>query len=267
MNSLDASNGGENQPPITADVHTTLNTTTDTYAPSNASPPAEAVVSRARTKPIEPPFPAFLLSANFPSQIKAFKAAIKEGVSTRGFSPLLPLSIARCLIADSFPEMFPGPPFISLESITGHVEAQYADRQDGPGGDVARWALVNGVLALAGRFKIAPGAEAEMAPIMMGFYGNATAAVAHLRAGPPTLLSVQALLALVLFARGMPDIDTFVALARTTSDQLAALEQTRPWANPVLPLEGKEDFARVFRTANMLRDEVCEAMRLCGYPV
>lgn len=140
------------------------------------------------------------------------------------------------------------------------IEAQHADSTTGPGEDAARWAVVNGVIAIAGRFKTAAGSEAEMSPITLSFYRNASLVIHQLILQKPSLLSVQALLSMAIFARGTPDTEAFIMLASNAFNQLEILLRTRSSENPLLPLSGEGEFAQVYRFASQLSEEVCRVM-------
>ncbi|KAH8166592.1 hypothetical protein CIB48_g1664 [Xylaria polymorpha] len=205
-------------------------------------------------------FPQFLLSKTFARDIRAFKTEINDATSTGGYSPLMPLHISRRLVENSFAEIIPSPQFISLETFMKLIEAQHADSTTGPGEDAARWAVVNGVIAIAGRFKTAAGSEAEMSPITLSFYRNASLVIHQLILQKPSLLSVQALLSMAIFARGTPDTEAFIMLASNAFNQLEILLRTRSSENPLLPLSGEGEFAQVYRFASQLSEEVCRVM-------
>lgn len=99
------------------------------------------------------------------------------------------------------------------------LSEQYACSTDGPGETPVRWALVNAVLAMALRFKIAAGAEGDLAHISATFYRNATAVMDRLLLGTPGLLSLQALLAMAMYVRETADKNAFVVLVTNASCQ------------------------------------------------
>ncbi|KAI0442073.1 hypothetical protein F4803DRAFT_520812 [Xylaria telfairii] len=198
-------------------------------------------------------FPQFLLSKTFAQDIRAFKTEINDATFTGGYSPLMPLHISKRLVENSFAGIIPNPQFISLETFLELLEAQHADSTTGPGEDAARWAVVNGVIAIAGRFKTAAGSEAEMSPITLGFYRNASLVIHQLILQKPSLLSVQALLSMAVFARGTPDKEAFIMLASNALNQLEILLRTRS-------LSAEGEFAQVYRFASQLSEEACRVM-------
>ncbi|KAI1743760.1 hypothetical protein F4680DRAFT_407407 [Xylaria scruposa] len=206
-------------------------------------------------------FPQFLLSKSLATEIRAFKIEIKNATSTGKYSPLMPLHISRRLVENSFTDIIPQPQFISLESFIGLLDAQYADDTTGPGDDAARWAVVNSVIALAGRFKTAAGSEADMSPITLGFYRNASLVIHQLILHKPTLLSIQALLSMAMFARGIPDVEAFIMLAKNAFNQLDILQQTWSLGNSVFPMSGEKEIAQVYRFASQLSEEACHLMQ------
>ncbi|KAI1130668.1 hypothetical protein F5Y10DRAFT_235319 [Nemania abortiva] len=200
-------------------------------------------------------FPHFFLSNTFAQDISTFKSQIREATSKGGFSPLMPLHMSRRLIEIAFEDIIPEPHFINFESFMQLFEAQYADNASSPGQDIARWALVNGVTALAGRFKMLPGSEDDLSPIHLSFYRNARLVLPQLIGQDPSLLSVRAILVMAMFARGIPDAKTFTMLVKNASDQLETLE--RAWSLTILPLtmSQREEFIRVYKFANELAQE------------
>ncbi|KAI1752929.1 hypothetical protein F4782DRAFT_106578 [Xylaria castorea] len=200
-------------------------------------------------------FPQFLLSKTLATDIRAFKIEIKDATSTGKYSPLMPLHISRRLVENSFTDIIPEPQFISLENFMKLLEAQYADNTTGPGEDAARWAVVNGVIALAGRFKTAAGSEAEMSPITLSFYRNASLVIHQLILHKPSLLSIQALLSMAVFARGIPDMEAFIMLAKNAFNQLEILQRTWSMGNSLFFMSGKEELAQVYRFASQLSEE------------
>ncbi|KAI0875590.1 hypothetical protein GGS24DRAFT_454704 [Hypoxylon argillaceum] len=248
------------------DTNDTPNNANQSFA-NGTSPPSASKSSSEHLPPIDlnatkplSIFPEFLLSKSFPDIVRAFKSEIKEATSRGEFSPLMPQHISKPLIENSFTDIMPEPPFITRRIFMQLFEAQYADDIASPGQDPARWALVNGVIALAGRSKIAPGAEAEMSPIMMSFYRNATLVLHQVIGQDPSLLSAQALLVLAIFARGIPDVEAFVKLTSCACNQLEILERKWSLTIPVVTLAHKELFVRAYRFASQLGQETYQAM-------
>ena len=104
------------------------------------------------------------------------------------------------------------------------LEAQYASSSDEPALECpARWALVNAVIALGLRFKTAAGSEAAMSDVVDGLYKNGIAVFPELLLGEPSLLAVQALLAMAMFVRGVPEVQAFVMFVTNASRMLRLL--------------------------------------------
>ncbi|KAI0102567.1 hypothetical protein GGR51DRAFT_287006 [Nemania sp. FL0031] len=209
-------------------------------------------------------FPYFLLSNTFAQYISTFKSEIREATARGGFSPLMPRHISKHLIEHSFAEIMPEPHILSLESFTQLLESQYDDNTVSPGQDVVRWAVVNGVIALAGMSKVAPGSEDDMAPIHLSFYRNARLVLPQLIGQRPSLLSAQAIIVMAMFARGIPDAETFAMLMRNAFHQLETLEHTWSLMTPPLSLWQREEFIRVYKFANQLGQENCQLMTQQG---
>ncbi|AEO70702.1 glycoside hydrolase family 71 protein [Thermothielavioides terrestris NRRL 8126] len=112
---------------------------------------------------------------------------------------------------------------LDLATFVPLLDAQLAAGPAEPAGNPARWALVNAVIALALRAKMAPGAEAELSIYQRAFYRNATTVMSELILQEPGLLSVQALLAMAMFARATSDTRAFAMLVTSALRQLELL--------------------------------------------
>ncbi|TRX91832.1 hypothetical protein FHL15_007385 [Xylaria flabelliformis] len=205
-------------------------------------------------------FPQFLLSKNLAADIRALKTEIGNATSAGKYSPLMPLHISKTLVENSFTDIIPQPQFITLETFNKLLDSQYVDDTTGPGDNAARWAVVNSVIALAGRFKTAAGSEADMSPITLGFYRNASLVIHQLILHKPSLLSIQALLSMAIFARGIPDLEAFIMLAKNAFNQLNILQRIRSIGNSLSPVSSEKEFAQVYRFASQLREEACRLM-------
>ncbi|PNP45172.1 hypothetical protein TGAMA5MH_03223 [Trichoderma gamsii] len=118
---------------------------------------------------------------------------------------------------------------LDLADFSALLSAQYIASSTGPAeNDFARWATVNAVTALALRFKAAPGSEGDLSSIPLAFYHNATAVIHHLILQEPSLLSIQALLAMAMFVEDTPEPAAFIMLATNASRQLELLESRMP---------------------------------------
>ncbi|TVY83876.1 putative transcriptional regulatory protein [Lachnellula suecica] len=193
-----------------------------------------------------PLFPDFLLQGTFSDNLKTYRKTISESLPTRGFTPLMPLQISRRLIQNSFTEIMAEHQLLDIPTILGHLEAQNSSDPLAPGDNPARWALVNAVIALAARFKIALGSESAFSDIVRGYYDNATRVLPELILQDPCLLSVQALLAMAMFARQVSDIQAFVMLASNASKQL---EMMNLRSDGVVGLEESGQYEQVYGLA------------------
>ncbi|KAM0807859.1 putative Zn(2)-C6 fungal-type domain-containing protein [Seiridium cardinale] len=170
----------------------------------------------------------FLFPDVFNNNFKLLKQSASRDVLARKFTPLMPLHITQRLIKNSFAEAFGGDQPMELPQLLTFLDAQFADSSIEPGSDPARWALVNSVTALALRLKTAPGSEADMSVISGAFYQNATRVIPDLILQTPSLLSIQALVSIAMFAKEIPDTTAFSALATNVSLQLELLSQKQP---------------------------------------
>lgn len=169
-----------------------------------------------------PTLPEFLIKENFHHQLQSIRRSIDK---TSDLKPLLPQPIASKLIQNSFCEirasfLFDLPYFLEL------LDAQYASSSSDSAGNPGRWAIVNATTALAVRFKTAPGAEDEIAPIASAYFGNAAAVMQDLTRLSPTILSIQALICMALFIEHEPQTATFALISSTAAQQLHWLRNT-----------------------------------------
>ncbi|PVH76355.1 hypothetical protein DL98DRAFT_393911, partial [Cadophora sp. DSE1049] len=168
-------------------------------------------------------FPEFLLPGTFDINLKAFKKTISQAIVARKYTPLMPIHVSRRLMENSFSEIFAEHQFIDFSTFMRLLETQYASSSRDPSKCPARWAVVNAILALGVRFKTAAGSEAAMGDVVKGFYNNGIAVLPELMLREPSLLAVQALLAMAMFARGVPDLQAFVMLVTNASRLLQLL--------------------------------------------
>ncbi|RWA04663.1 hypothetical protein EKO27_g10440 [Xylaria grammica] len=209
-----------------------------------------------------PIFPDFLLPGTFDRNLAAFKAQLKEATAQRTFYPLIPLHISRRLIDNSFADVMVEHPFISLACFMTLLEAQYATSTVGPAEDASRWALVNAVLALAIRFKTAVGSESDISPVTESFYQNSVMVVRQLILQDPNLVSVQALLAMAVFSRGLPDPQAFILLTTNASRHLEILSRCRFVGNFTSPvIYDGDQFEQVYEVSNRLSEEASLIMQ------
>jgi hypothetical protein len=203
-------------------------------------------------------FPDFLLPGQFNTHLETFKQIMASSNPAKTFTPLMPLHISRRLIENSFTDIIAPQQLLSQSHFLSLLEAQYATSPLSPADNPARWALVNTIIALAVRFKTAPGLEAALADIMQAFYQNATRVLPELILQEPNLLSVQALLAMSLFAWNVMDMKAFVMLGTNASRLLKLLGLRRLTPDRVVDLGDMEKYEMVFRTVGMFDKSISE---------
>ncbi|KAF3769797.1 hypothetical protein M406DRAFT_325280 [Cryphonectria parasitica EP155] len=146
---------------------------------------------------------------------------------------------------------------LAMPSFLALLDAQYAASAAGPAGQPARWGLVNAVLATALRSKIAPGAEAELSVVANAFYRNAISVIQELILQQPSLLSIQALLAMAIFAKDIPDTQAYYMLSTNASRQVESFDISSSTTDPV-------DFQRykqVYQIAYMFSADATQRLK------
>ncbi|KAI2630860.1 hypothetical protein GGR54DRAFT_648420 [Hypoxylon sp. NC1633] len=118
-------------------------------------------------------------------------------------------------------------------NFTVLLDAQYAASTTDATDHSARWTVVNAMLAVAIQFKTALGSEGCLSDIL-----------------PPNLLSIQALLAMAIFARNTADRQAFVMLATNASQQLELFG-----SQTLDPMEA-DQHGQALRVVLVLRDEI-----------
>ncbi|KPM36225.1 hypothetical protein AK830_g10351 [Neonectria ditissima] len=203
-------------------------------------------------------FPEFLLPNVYGKNLTELRTSIGgEGFGDK-ITPLLPLAVSRRLIQNSFTDVMAEHQLLDLRSFVALLNAQYAVSSVDPGGNPARWALVNAVIALALRVKTAPGSEAELSDIPRAYYRNATTVIPDLILHDSSLLSIQALLAMAMFAQGTSDTQAFVTLSTNASRQLELLSLRRLLEGGGIDEEEEERQKQVSRVAHVLEKTAIE---------
>ncbi|KAF8848953.1 hypothetical protein BDZ45DRAFT_697990 [Acephala macrosclerotiorum] len=215
--------------------------------PSTTSIDSSQTQVRVRNR--MPIFPDFLLPGRFDEHLKAFKKIVAETAPVRNFTPLMPQHIARRLIENSFAEIMAEHQLLDLSNFVMLLDAQYTASAFDPADNPARWALVNAIIALGVRFKTAAGSENALSNITHSFYQNAIKVLPDLVLQGPTLLSIQALLAIAMFARCISDIQAFIMLATNASRQLESWGRFS--MDRVIDTRDIEQYEHVYKTANM----------------
>lgn len=152
---------------------------------------------------------------------------------------------------NTFTEIMAEHQLIDLSDFMALLDAQHAASSTGPADNPARWAIINAVIAIALRYKTAPGSEGELSDIQHGYYRNATAVIPDLILQDASLLSIQALLAMAIFASGIPDTQASVMLVTNASRQLEMFSRGQSLSGRVLETgEAKyhEQLSRVINT-------------------
>ncbi|KAI1772853.1 hypothetical protein F4818DRAFT_126631 [Hypoxylon cercidicola] len=167
-----------------------------------------------------PIFVDFLLPDQFAKHLDTIKRDLGEATASRRFVPLMPYRISMRLMENAFAEIMAEYKLLDLPSFMALLDAQYAASPVDPADNSARWAIVNAIIALAVRSKTAPGSEHCLSDIPRGYYQNALTVIPDLILRAPSLLSIQALLAMAIFARNISDRQAFVMLASNASRQL-----------------------------------------------
>lgn len=147
---------------------------------------------------------------------------------------------------------------LDLPNFLVLLDAQYTDSSVAPAENPSRWAFVNAIIALAARFKIAPGSEAELSDIAHGFYQNAITVIPELILQDPSLLSIQALLGMAMFAQRISDTRVCIMLTANASRQLELFNVGRLTAGRMIEVEEEEQYQQLCRV-------VCKFNRDTGY--
>ncbi|KAF7563961.1 hypothetical protein G7046_g148 [Stylonectria norvegica] len=203
-------------------------------------------------------FPDFLLPDVYGTNLKNLRASLGEDSFGREVTPLLPLVVSRRLIENSFIEIMADYQLLDLTSFLALLDAQCADSLTDPAGLPARWALVNAVLALALRAKTAPGSEAELSEIPRAYYRNATTVIPNLILQASTSISIQALLAMAIFARGTSDTQAFITLSTNASRLLELFSLKGLLDGGVVNVEEEDWRKRAVRVALLLEKDAIE---------
>ena len=146
------------------------------------------------------------------------------------FTPLMPHPIARRLLQNAYEEIRLGLPFLGdLPDMLALLDAQYSILGTAsptiPSAESApAFALVNTVVALAIRHKMATGAESHIGGIAAAYYRNATLVTHHLILQTPTAQSVQALRAMAAFTGRTPDPSAQAMLLANAEQQERMME-------------------------------------------
>ncbi|KAI0385714.1 hypothetical protein F5Y04DRAFT_291158 [Hypomontagnella monticulosa] len=167
-----------------------------------------------------PIFPDFLLPDKYGEGLEELKRTARDAIQTRRFIPLIHPHILKRLMRNSFAAIMAEHQLIDLSDFIELLDAQHAASPTSPADSPARWAIINAIIAIALRYKTAPGSESEFTDIQHGYYQNATSVIPQLILQEPSLLSIQALLAMAIFASGIPDTQASTMLVTNASRQL-----------------------------------------------
>ncbi|CAM1510554.1 Fc.00g008890.m01.CDS01 [Cosmosporella sp. VM-42] len=204
-------------------------------------------------------FPDFLLPEVYGENLSTLKSKIAGNDFNRRITPLLPQDISSRLIENSFNDVMAAHQLTWMDksSFVTLLHTQYAASCVNPAGNPARWAIVNTFIALALRFKTAPGSEAELSDIPHSYYQNATTVIPDLILQTPSLISIQALLAMASFAQGIPDAPAFIMLASNASRQLELFGSMRLSERSPTTQE-EEQYKHLCGTAHLLENNAIQ---------
>jgi hypothetical protein len=146
----------------------------------------------------------------------------------RSFAPLMPRDVAVPLMDNSFAEVMDEHQVLEQTEFMTLIEAQYAASSTEPAGSFARWAIINAITALAVRTRTAPGSETEFCQMADTLYQNATIVLPEIILQDPCELSIQALLAMAIFADSTRDAKACIMLATNAARQLDLVTTTSP---------------------------------------
>ena len=155
----------------------------------------------------------------------------------------------------TFAQLMAGNQILSLKNFMVLLDSQYEASKIDPAGNPARWALINAMLARATRLKIASGSESAILSISHALYQNATAVMPDLILVEPSLVIVQALLGMAIFAVEVADTQAFIMLTTNTLRQLQLLEM-KLRDSPHLNNNDSISLQHMSRAANELTDKM-----------
>lgn len=202
-----------------------------------------------------PTLPEFLVTDQFNRHLSKLKISITQATLANELTPLLPQHIATRLIQNSFADIMAQKKLLDLSDFITLLNNQYIASSTGPAGNFARWAVVNAVTALALRFKAAPGSEADLSSIPLAFYHNATAVIHQLILQEPSLLSMQALLAMAMFAEDTPELAAFIMLGTNASRQLQLFNKKVP-PNCKSGIAGLEQYRHICEVSSTIDKKI-----------
>lgn len=99
-----------------------------------------------------------------------------------------------------------------------------------------------------------------MSDVVDGFCRNGTAALPELLLDQPSLLTVQALLAMVMFAKGIPDVQAFIVFATNASRMLQLFSLESEFLGLVMELEDLEQYGKVCDCVSKFEREATDLM-------
>lgn len=227
--------------------------------PAASTKPAISQIEAISVKRCPEIFPDFLGLGLLDQYLAAIKESNETAISTQRFTPLLPHHLATRMINNSFNEITAENPLLSLNSFMALLRTQYSSSPSGPADSPARWALVNATIAIAIRFKTASASEAEINPIASMYYRNSTAVIYQLVSQDPSLLSMQALLAMSIFAKDSSDSQELIMLATNASRQRDISSHKWLLDGSVFDAEDAEQYEKVCKVVNKFKSKVALA--------
>ncbi|KAG9249459.1 uncharacterized protein F5Z01DRAFT_496139 [Emericellopsis atlantica] len=208
--------------------------------------PESATVLHGNPRAPVPIFTGFLHPDVYDKNFKYLKERISDDATGHRPTPLFPILISKRLTANAFDDVMSEYQIIDKPKFVALLEAQYALSLVDHAGDPARWAMVNAILALALRVKIAPGSEQTLRAFPCSFYRNAVAVLPELILQRSNLLAVQALQAMAVYARETQDYQAFAMLASNALHLLELLGPLHLSSHQGLNEEDRRQYANAY---------------------
>ncbi|KAF5636489.1 fungal specific transcription factor factor domain protein [Fusarium sp. NRRL 52700] len=140
-------------------------------------------------------------------------------------------------------------PLFTVESLSGLLQQQFLAGPRNCNDDPSRWAIVNGLIAMAIQWKTDPGAHSQLTPIAWGYFKNAFAIFPELLIRGSNISTCQALLSMAIFIHGTADVRTTSSITASLARALQAVGlHTTRWYEK-LDRTTSEQHRRVFWVA------------------
>jgi Fungal specific transcription factor domain len=168
-------------------------------------------------------FPVFLYPENNIPGLQDLKRAVKEQKSPEGFVPLISQDQMRQLFEITFDEIAVVYPMFDLSTLNKLNAETHAVSKTHPGGNPARWAIINTWIAMAVRCKTTPGSDDELDCVIKAYYRNAVLVLSDLILQPANKETIQALLFMAVYAEASMDYRSYVMLVTNAVRQIEFL--------------------------------------------